>query len=121
MSELLYYRRSNGEEFAVEAGTALHDRLEADGEYHRITEFEGDMILPEYDEEGREVKTGEESEDAVTIVSLPIDGYDDKSVEEVVPFLDDLDEEQLAIVEAYEIANKNRVTLLEAIEDARSA
>jgi hypothetical protein len=117
MSEILYYRRSNGDEVSVEVGSSLHDRLEADGEYTRITEFEGEVMSPEElaKESPVEEPTGE-----TTIVSLPIDGFDDLSIEEIVPHLEDLDDEDLALVEAYEIANKNRSGLLEAIESARS-
>jgi hypothetical protein len=114
MSEILYYRRSNGDEVSVEVGSALHNRLSADGEYTQITEFEGEVIPPE------DLAEEDETETETETVELPIEGFDDLTVEEVVPHLEDLDAEDLSVIEAYEIANKNRTTLLEAIEAARS-
>jgi hypothetical protein len=117
MSDILYYRRSNGDEVSVEVGSALHDRLSVDGEYTLITEFGGDPVPPE--EEPEFEPTLGEPEETET-VDLPIVGFDEMTVEEVVPHLEDLDAEDLSVIEAYEIANKNRTTLLEAIEAARS-
>jgi hypothetical protein len=115
MSEVLYYRRSNGDEISVEVGSSLHERISADGEYTQITEFEGEVFVAEAVEEDET----ETEEDTGTPEDFPIEGFDDLTIEEAVPHLDELDAEQLSVVEAYEIANKNRSGLLEAIESAR--
>lgn len=47
----------------------------------------------------------------------PIADYDQKTVEEITSELDSLDEMQLRTVRAYEVTNKNRVTLLRAIDE----
>lgn len=47
---------------------------------------------------------------------VPIDGYDDLSVEDIVARLDGLSEEELGRVRQYESRNKNRSTLLAQID-----
>lgn len=47
---------------------------------------------------------------------MPIVGYDEMTVKEVLPLLDDLSEEQLETVRAYEVSHDNRVTILREIE-----
>jgi len=115
MAEVLCYRRSNGDEVKALEGSALHERISQDGEYVRITELGGDVYVEEaVEEEDTETETAEgEPED------FPIEGFDDMSIEEAIPHLEDLDEEDLSVVEAYEIANKNRTGLLDAISSAR--
>ena len=47
----------------------------------------------------------------------PIVNYDEKNAEEVINSLKGLDEMQLRTVRAYEVNNKNRVTVLRAIDE----
>lgn len=47
----------------------------------------------------------------------PIASYDEKSAEEIIAELRDLDLMQLRIVRAYEVRNKNRVTVLRAVDE----
>jgi hypothetical protein len=117
MAEILCYRRSNGDEVKALEGSALHERISQDGEYVRITELGGDVYVEEDVEEDAET---EEEENGETTEDLPIEGYDDLNVEEIVGHLEDLDDEELSIVEAFEIANKNRKGVLDAIEAVRS-
>ena len=50
--------------------------------------------------------------------TLPIDGYDELSVKKVVAALDagSFNAEALQVIRAYEVANKNRVTLLREMD-----
>lgn len=47
----------------------------------------------------------------------PIEGYDEMNVKEVTEALDGLDTEMLAAVRTYEVATKNRVTVLREIDE----
>src|SRR5829696_155733 len=47
---------------------------------------------------------------------VPIEGYDELNVEEIVARLEGLSEEELERVRGYERGNKNRATLLEQID-----
>ncbi|MDX1664793.1 MAG: phasin family protein [Candidatus Promineifilaceae bacterium] len=51
--------------------------------------------------------------------AMPIAGYDELTVDEIEPLLENLTSEQLAFLAEYEAAHENRVTLLRAIEEAR--
>jgi hypothetical protein len=112
-----WFRKSNGEEFSVNPGEPiLYNRLANSGEYVAIDGPEGDeMDLPSPDEEAA-AEGAAESE-----TTPPLENYDDLTIEELLPQLEDLDDEQLAAVEAYEVANKNRTTLLEAIAEMRTS
>jgi len=113
MADTQWFRRSNGQEFEELIGSPVHDRLMKDPEYVLIDGPEGDEVeRPSTDEEASTA-----SEPAAP--EPPFEGYDDLTVEEVIPQLEDLDAEQLAAVEAYEVANENRKTLLEAVESRR--
>jgi hypothetical protein len=47
---------------------------------------------------------------------LPIQGYDDLTAQEVTSRLNDLTQDQIVVIEAYERGNQNRATVLAAIE-----
>ncbi|MBA3533132.1 MAG: hypothetical protein H0T73_14530 [Ardenticatenales bacterium] len=47
----------------------------------------------------------------------PITNYDEKNVDEVTGELKNLDEMQLRTVRAYEVSNKNRITVLRAVDE----
>lgn len=47
---------------------------------------------------------------------LPIEGYDDLTAQKIVAKLGGLTQDQLTLVQAYEEANQNRTTVLQAIE-----
>ncbi len=49
-------------------------------------------------------------------MTLPIDNFSDLSIKRIKPFLDELDSEDLRTIRAYEVANKNRVTLVSTID-----
>ena len=49
--------------------------------------------------------------------ALPIEGYQDLTVTEVLPLLEGLDEAGLKAIQAFEQANANRVTVLRAIDE----
>ena len=57
---------------------------------------------------------------SANVTTLPVDDYDELSVKKVVAALDAgaFDAEALQVIRAYEVANKNRVTLLREM-DAR--
>lgn len=111
--EIQWFRRSNGDEHNAVVGDSLYKRLVEDGEYIPIDGPEGDEMDLPTDEEPVEAEE--------TATEPPFDGYDDLTVEEMIPKLEDLDADELSAVEAYEIANKNRATLLEAISAKRAA
>jgi hypothetical protein len=101
------------------AGSQLYNRLAKDPSWTPIDGFQGEETdLPVDETADLEAPLAEEtpSSDA-----FPIEGYDDLTVEQVVPLLEDLTDEQLAVVEAHEVADKNRVGVLEAIEAQREA
>lgn len=75
----------------------------------------GAEIEPEIGSEaGKEAGVEVESE---TVTSVPIEGYDELSAQEIVAKLADLDPESIESIRAYEAANKNRVTIIREIEE----
>src|SRR5215211_3412388 len=58
----------------------------------------------------------EGTERAVEAVAFPIEGYDEKNVEEISTRLNDLSVEELQLVRDYEELNKKRETLLERMD-----
>lgn len=111
MADTQWFRKSNGQEFEEAVGTPTYNRLVADGEYVAIDAEGGDEVELETPEE--------ETEETPETAEEPFAGYDDATVEELIPQLEECDDEQLAAVEAYEVANKNRKGVLEAIESIR--
>jgi len=53
--------------------------------------------------------------------ALPISGYQEMTVKEILPLLEDLDEDALRLIEAFEKAHSNRVTILRDIENKLAA
>lgn len=51
---------------------------------------------------------------------LPIADYSELTAAAIIPMLADLDQEQLAVIEAYERANRSRSTILNRIKQRRS-
>jgi|GEM_PF-3648066 len=51
-------------------------------------------------------------------MALPIESFGELSIKKVQPFLADLDAEDLRVLRTFEVDNKNRVTLLKAIDKA---
>jgi polyhydroxyalkanoate synthesis regulator phasin len=49
-------------------------------------------------------------------IELPIQGYPEMTVKEILPLLDGLTREQLEAIKAFELANDNRVTVLRDID-----
>lgn len=56
-------------------------------------------------------------EEPVSADELPIAGYDDLRVSQILPKLDDLDLDELELVAIYEEENKNRTTVLNRIDE----
>lgn len=52
---------------------------------------------------------------------LPIEGYADMTVREIAPLLDSLDQTNLKMVQVYEKAHANRVTILREIDEKLAA
>jgi ferritin-like metal-binding protein YciE/uncharacterized protein YjbJ (UPF0337 family) len=61
----------------------------------------------------------EEAADDVRDAVLPIEGYDDLSASELLPRLEDLDDEALARVDAYERLNRDRKSVTDRIKRLR--
>lgn len=53
-------------------------------------------------------------------IAVPIENYDTFNVKQILACLRDLNEEKLEIIKAYEIANKNRKSIISAIEKSLS-
>jgi hypothetical protein len=65
---------------------------------------------------GKETATAE-PEAALKVPVLPLEDYDDLTVEEVVSRLGGLDADGLRVIHAYESEHKGRVTVLRAIDE----
>jgi hypothetical protein len=49
-------------------------------------------------------------------MTLPIEDFNDLSIKRIKPFLDELDGDDLRTIRAYEVTNKNRVTLVATLD-----
>lgn len=52
---------------------------------------------------------------AVELVSFPIEGYEEMSAKEILPHLSTLNHEELEVVKAHELKDKNRKTVLSRV------
>jgi hypothetical protein len=55
-------------------------------------------------------------EDPVDLVSLPIEGYDELRVDEILPLLQELDADRLEVVRAHEASRESRPSILARID-----
>ncbi len=111
-SDLTESRIREAAEIALKVARVLENRIETvigelaelgRREWHEI-EQRVDALVDRLDAE---------LDDEIT----PIANYDDKTVEEVLSQLDGLDTVQLRAVRSHEASNKNRITLLRAIDE----
>jgi len=119
--DVQWFRRGDEEHDQVGAyvGSQLYNRLAKDPTWIPIDGFQGEETdLPVDETADLEAPVAEETPSSG---AFPIEGYDDLTVEQVGPLLEDLTDEQLVVVEAHEVANKNRNGVLDAIEAQRDA
>ncbi len=62
------------------------------------------------------VDTATRAEETLATATFPIAGYEEKNVDEISARLDDLSDEQIRHLRAYEKANKNRQSLIERFD-----
>ena len=54
-------------------------------------------------------------------VTLPVEGFDALSIKRTLPLLEDLNSADLQVLRLYELAHKNRVTLIRELDDRIAA
>jgi len=124
VSDLLWYRRGGpgGQEENALPGSELAKRLAAEGEWEEIDGAGGDVVYREpEDEETTDDDTTDDTSDSEEVPTdeEPFEGYDEQTIEQLTPYVQDADVEQLDALEAYEIAHANRVGLLELVSKRR--
>jgi len=121
MADSPQWFRRGSQEVSEPVGSETYKRLLKDREWEVIDGPEGDVLRREDLEEAAASAAEVEPDTSDEELELPIEDYDDLTVEQVLPHLEELDAEQLDTVEAHEIANKNRKSVLDAISTKREA
>lgn len=104
----------------------IREGVEIGSKVLKVLELRIETMLTELMDMGRR-EMGEVEERINSLVSRldreledeirPIANYDEKTVDEITGELDDLDGMQLRTIRAHEVNNKNRVTILRAIDE----
>jgi len=116
MAEVQWFRNGAGLEVAETVGSETYKRLLGDLAWSLIDGPEGKLV--DRSEVAASATVEETSE--VDETPFPIDEYDELNAEQVIPRLEELDEDQLDLVEAHEVAGKNRSGVKAAIEARRN-
>lgn len=66
---------------------------------------------------GRDEAHGDDQEDEADTLGEPWNGYDQRKVSQIIEKLSELDEDELAYIYEYEVAHKDRVTIIKALEE----